>query len=104
LSSTHNPPPLFLFPYTTLFRSHSKRLVGRDWPGPAALRPVAPDFPAPERLPGLAADSGSAHCLDLGLGLFPSGLAHFGFARVRLDRKSTRLNSSHLGISYAVFC
>src|ERR1039458_460194 len=27
-----------------------------------------------------------------------------GFGRVKRDRKSTRLNSSHLGISYAVFC
>src|SRR5437899_9451003 len=27
-----------------------------------------------------------------------------GYARTSLDRKSTRLNSSHLGISYAVFC
>src|SRR5882724_5216291 len=27
-----------------------------------------------------------------------------GLASARLDRKSTRLNSSHLGISYAVFC
>src|SRR5947199_6927763 len=29
---------------------------------------------------------------------------HSRFQRTRLDRKSTRLNSSHLGISYAVFC
>src|SRR5258705_9037184 len=30
--------------------------------------------------------------------------APIGFANPALDRKSTRLNSSHLGISYAVFC
>src|ERR1039458_10532676 len=33
-----------------------------------------------------------------------SGAARSGPAPVRPDRKSTRLNSSHLGISYAVFC
>src|SRR5205814_5986708 len=32
-----------------------------------------------------------------------TGLAHM-FEHMALDRKSTRLNSSHLGISYAVFC
>src|SRR5262245_62708063 len=32
------------------------------------------------------------------------GPAHHEFADLAIDRKSTRLNSSHLGISYAVFC
>src|ERR1035441_1987150 len=32
------------------------------------------------------------------------GLSHVPEGRMILDRKSTRLNSSHLGISYAVFC
>src|SRR5262245_66254635 len=41
---------------------------------------------------------------DRGLALFLS-LGHSGkAAAAKLDRKSTRLNSSHLGISYAVFC
>src|SRR3712207_7496362 len=34
----------------------------------------------------------------------PYGLQAFGVAPVRIDRKSTRLNSSHANISYAVFC
>src|SRR5262245_63190495 len=34
----------------------------------------------------------------------PAGFTTRVFDRVREDRKSTRLNSSHLGISYAVFC
>src|ERR1035441_10944094 len=35
----------------------------------------------------------------------PQGAVHFILrGRVKVDRKSTRLNSSHLGISYAVFC
>src|SRR5688500_19167009 len=36
--------------------------------------------------------------------IHPADLASSSAARVRLDRKSTRLNSSHLVISYAVFC
>src|SRR5438045_7913259 len=58
--------------------------------------------------------------IDLGNALFPRGLPYLarrdflastdhGLVRnarrpIRRDRKSTRLNSSHLGISYAVFC
>src|ERR1035441_10853164 len=39
------------------------------------------------------------------LGVLPPTLpAHLGCCFAKLDRKSTRLNSSHLGISYAVFC
>src|SRR5262245_64684264 len=48
-------------------------------------------------------------CLDLFLGaaaasIASAGLFHLGRFRAGSDRKSTRLNSSHLGISYAVFC
>src|SRR5690242_21491585 len=68
------PPRSTLFPYTTLFRSLDL--------GGASLDHV-------ER--GLA-----EHALDLAL-----ELAHAGLTR---DRKSTRLNSSHMSISYAVFC
>src|SRR5258705_2944895 len=73
------PPRSTLFPYTTLFRSPmNKRRQGQDnW--------YMLDFATRKKLMG-------------------------GHARVgrkfagRVDRKSTRLNSSHLGISYAVFC
>src|SRR3712207_7109513 len=72
------PPRSTLFPYTTLFRSWLARL------GPArrhpALRP--PD--------GAVAAEDVVHPLDAA-----------GHGR---DRKSTRLNSSHVNISYAVFC
>src|SRR5258705_6039808 len=43
------------------------------------------------------------HALALAWGLLGEQ-PHFGFAPALSDRKSTRLNSSHLGISYAVFC
>src|SRR5688500_19311713 len=68
------PPHSPLFPYTTLFRSTSR----------AAARAPAP------RSVCSGADSGR-------------GGAHRAHGH-RPDRKSTRLNSSHLVISYAVFC
>src|SRR2546426_6772030 len=73
------PPRSTLFPYTTLFRS---RLA-------AAGRRRARRRQAriPRRLRGLLARPLAARLLDRGQ-----------------DRKSTRLNSSHLVISYAVFC
>src|SRR5256885_7355777 len=68
------PPRSTLFPYTTLFRS-----------------------PLPEAGGGSRGDGDAA----LLLLLHP---VHRRGAVVHLDRKSTRLNSSHLVISYAVFC
>src|SRR5690242_20825633 len=86
------PPRSTLFPYTTLFRSCA------------------------------AADTGGAHdahlfridaCIQLFYQLIGTGDhaadrladAHRHGRRFRLtDRKSTRLNSSHMSISYAVFC
>src|SRR3712207_7643452 len=72
------PPRSTLFPYTTLFRSR--------------VRPVGSGAHAPGRGPGAPAD---ARRCD-------------GRAAPRRggppDRKSTRLNSSHANISYAVFC
>src|SRR5947199_4744781 len=75
------PPRSTLFPYTTLFRS--RRLPARE--------------PAVERDPLRTADDGRTGA-DL-----PVQRRGCGGSR-RRDRKSTRLNSSHLGISYAVFC
>src|SRR5256885_10661303 len=70
------PPRSTLFPYTTLFRSHSsahrRRLRRRD-EQPSLVAPLLPDERIRQR-------------------------------RALQDRKSTRLNSSHLVISYAVFC
>src|SRR5262245_62196899 len=73
------PPTSTLFPYTTLFRSNG--LPGRRRPPPIST-------------PVLAAGSHSTQHTHCNLRSRPD----------RLDRKSTRLNSSHLGISYAVFC
>src|SRR3712207_8079195 len=71
------PPRSTLFPYTTLFRSLGDSLLEG---GKSAERPSRP-FAWRSRLP-------------------ESGRDRLG----GLDRKSTRLNSSHANISYAVFC
>src|SRR5207253_4302591 len=77
------PPRSTLFPYTTLFRSLDRdHLVGV----PAAV--VAAE--APHRARESSADE---------------ALLRVGVVQpAHLDRKSTRLNSSHVAISYAVFC
>src|SRR5690554_7109169 len=77
------PPRSTLFPYTTLFRSDHLRTGG------LSLQEEGREVLARE---------GMAHCAD---DLTARGLYYRG--RV-LDRKSTRLNSSHVRISYAVFC
>src|SRR5690242_21550083 len=75
------PPRSTLFPYTTLFRSWSRRLGGRA-PGRGVLLEYAHVARRDRvRLSGAG-----------------------GRGRARPDRKSTRLNSSHMSISYAVFC
>src|SRR3712207_7276056 len=73
------PPRSTLFPYTTLFRSDgSGKVLGR----------------------GIAAKVARAHVV---LERPQHGGSETG-SLVRQDRKSTRLNSSHANISYAVFC
>src|SRR2546427_3542749 len=68
------PPRSTLFPYTTLFRSFARRIDPSD---------------------------AGAHN-NLGVLYYQKGLVADAIAA--LDRKSTRLNSSHSQISYAVFC
>src|SRR2546430_12173180 len=84
------PPRSTLFPYTTLFRSQPFRH--------AALREhVLDPRPAGARGADLrAAFEPAAQALQQPVDRTDAGK--------RLDRKSTRLNSSHSQISYAVFC
>src|SRR5690625_6303682 len=77
------PPTPTLFPYTTLFRSDDG--TGGRRPG---LLPAGAFLVRGLRA-GLAIDQHPARTRDL---------------HVHQDRKSTRLNSSHVAISYAVFC
>src|SRR3712207_8802774 len=87
------PPRSTLFPYTTLFRSEEAILwMSSSMP----VREVEAHFPSsPKRIRFLA--NRGANGID---GVVSSAA---GAARAR-DRKSTRLNSSHANISYAVFC
>src|SRR5690349_22898969 len=92
------PPRSTLFPYTTLFRSDHLLAVGH-----VDAADVGPQLPPgvhcePLALVGnVAREHGRER--DFLLGFLALGL------RLRLrDRKSTRLNSSHVEISYAVFC
>src|SRR3712207_8115561 len=80
------PPRSTLFPYTTLFRS----AVDLD-----LARALLAGEVAPQRLEG-----GAVGLVD---GVEPGFGAEQTLDAV-VDRKSTRLNSSHANISYAVFC
>src|SRR5436309_5997318 len=75
---TRRPPKSTLFPYTTLFRSAIVTGV-MEAAGAIALRKE----------------------IEGEIFLILAGLVSIGFG---VDRKSTRLNSSHVKISYAVFC
>src|SRR5437868_13284953 len=70
------PPISTLFPYTTLFRS----II--------------------DYLPTIGIDDKKSHSSSLDADLVERVRKHFH----QVDRKSTRLNSSHVSISYAVFC
>src|SRR3712207_7331589 len=86
------PPRSTLFPYTTLFRSDIQddevRRLGMD--------------PFERCLPG-------SYALDVVIAIVEHDRDHIAQVRIIVydqdtDRKSTRLNSSHANISYAVFC
>src|SRR2546427_7803135 len=77
------PPRSTLFPYTTLFRSPTTSWSGdTGWGSPSTRRDSSEYNPGPH-----SSHRGGCH-----------------ERRSPLDRKSTRLNSSHSQISYAVFC
>src|SRR5687768_18249672 len=88
-----------LFPYTTLFRSGRRELLARllTCQAVAGLLVAAVGFAIPSLRLGRAAflQIGAAATL---------GLIAWRAAWLGRDRKSTRLNSSHGYISYAVFC
>src|SRR2546430_12247425 len=98
-----HPPKSTLFPYTTLFRSRRPphlHLLHKHREGPINGH-VNPNAFSDDRL---------FHCLSHVSLLFSQTLfsqilfSSTLFSQIPLDRKSTRLNSSHSQISYAVFC
>src|SRR5690606_41188768 len=75
------------FPYTTLFRSLARYVHGTTRTYMPEMNPMM------------------IYRLDrFGRGGHHRPFNDAGFAGIRIDRKSTRLNSSHVKISYAVFC
>src|SRR5688572_32125681 len=95
------PPRLTLFPYTSLFRSQRRRPEQEPPPADAAAAAVQPSFTRatlsvhrailarPDRSASSALLCATERCWQ---------------NEENQDRKSTRLNSSHSQISYAVFC
>src|SRR2546426_3741521 len=88
------PPRSTLFPYTTLFRSRRRNLgMSQVSIRPATASDHAAVLALADRLPAFGPPTRPA-----------SEIVDRERAALATDRKSTRLNSSHLVISYAVFC
>src|SRR3712207_6866104 len=81
------PPRSTLFPYTTLFRSLVLGGLER-----LLVAAELPEREGPQRPPGTVG------------GVVDPAVGRPHLVRLAQDRKSTRLNSSHANISYAVFC
>src|SRR5205807_9290263 len=91
LSIPTPPPKSTLFPYTTLFRSNAQKFRNRWYhSGDYGLRDKEGNYYFRSRKDDLIIKGGEK--------IYPAEIENV------LDRKSTRLNSSHLVISYAVFC
>src|SRR3712207_6992871 len=86
------PPRSTLFPYTTLFRSAAALTTGVI----SAVVPASSETEGPAPAPAFVSHLSQAAA-------FHYYLSHPDQAPTE-DRKSTRLNSSHANISYAVFC
>src|SRR2546428_8457884 len=92
------PPRSTLFPYTTLFRSRRTRYVTRNQ---TVLRNRKRRFHScTENVSGLTERCDAAFLINSYAGPMEDAVTIYQEG----DRKSTRLNSSHDQISYAVFC
>src|SRR5690348_17794059 len=89
---TTRPPRSTLCPYTTLFRSYASRL------------PRGRSYVRNGSVVDLQIAKGQVTALVSGTSLYKIKITVEAGARDQRDRKSTRLNSSHPSISYAVFC
>src|SRR3712207_7914680 len=85
------PPRSTLFPYTTLFRSTAIGAL----PGAGADIAAWMSYAMSKKFSKEPEKFGTGHV---------EGIVESGAANNSADRKSTRLNSSHANISYAVFC
>src|SRR5689334_24594294 len=82
------PPRSTLFPYTTLFRSAATTCPTRPASSRRSSSPTSTASSTPSTARWLSERDAKTH----------------EHQRIQADRKSTRLNSSHSSISYAVFC
>src|SRR3712207_7037243 len=89
------PPRSTLCPDTTLFRSRRVSVTAKGVNGPVEVGEV-------EGALEVSGVNGRAELVQAGGRAEVSGVN--GNVVLRVDRKSTRLNSSHANISYAVFC
>src|SRR3712207_7535822 len=87
------PPRSTLFPYTTLFRSEAGQVLDRPAHAVVAERDLPVQAPEGGHVDG-------QRVVHVGVELADVVQQRAGHG----DRKSTRLNSSHANISYAVFC
>src|SRR5207253_10290089 len=95
-------PPLF--PYTTLFRSDDERsrlaTMGGATMTPAAAAELRPDVHSIEPIPEKDKDSTGPQQMWIWAGANIAPI-NWALGALGIDRKSTRLNSSHVAISYA---
>src|SRR3712207_7466300 len=98
------PPRSTLFPYTTLFRSDFTAKDFRTWGGTVlmveCLEQLLDENPELEKEKSV---KNAFKTVAKGLGNTPAVCSKYYVHPQVLDRKSTRLNSSHANISYAVF-
>src|SRR5690606_41462889 len=92
------PPASTLFPYTTLFRSFQPARTVRERVEHEVASVVFKEFALQDA--GMLTGTQTA----LESAYRTAGITHFPVNDQEIDRKSTRLNSSHVKISYAVFC
>src|SRR5690606_40159375 len=100
---TRRPPPAALFPYTTLFRSNhlmlldltNKNVAGKPAAQALDRAGIVANYNAVPFDPRKPFDPS-------GLRLGTPAITSRGMGKPEIDRKSTRLNSSHVKISYAV--
>src|SRR5258707_10989150 len=85
------PPRSTLFPYTTLFRSAKFHWQSKEWPGGFGQQVLGDTW----------VNHHGNHGKESTRGVINEQFKDHPILR---DRKSTRLNSSHANISYAVFC
>src|SRR5690606_42131469 len=102
-STSHRPPTLTLCPYTTLFRSWGHRQYHHALDREIAKLTAGDDHAT------RAARANAAAARDATARIEDDGTATVTITTrpaqaTALDRKSTRLNSSHVKNSYAVFC